>query len=124
MKKAGKPYIAKILKHEGKTALLPLPPKLRELMSCVKALGIKDKADEDDLYITGYRTLYVPEPVIGINIKTNVERTAEMLAELNEEQIRAVGVLCRCFYLNFSDIIPLLSAINYKAQEENRHDNN
>ena len=123
MKKVGKPYIAEILEHEGKTALLPIPSKLRELMTCAKALGLKDKDDEDDLYTIGYKTLYIPEPVVYIDKQSDVERTGEILARLNEEQVCAIGALCRCFHLSFCYIMPVLNAMNYKTQEDDRHDN-
>ncbi|GHU90523.1 hypothetical protein FACS1894202_10440 [Clostridia bacterium] len=60
-----KPYIAEILEHDGRTCKLPIPPKYRELLSCVKTLGLKDTADEDDLITVGYETLIVIKPERG-----------------------------------------------------------
>ena len=123
MNKSSRPYIAEILEHDGKKAILPIPSKLRELESCIKVLGIKDRDDEDDLFVVGYRTVYLPEPDVNTDTKNEVERTAEALSKLNEEQVRAIGVLCRLFYLRFNGIMALLDLINNKAKEDDYFEN-
>ena len=123
MNKSGRPYIAEILEHNGKTALLPIPSKLRELESCIKVLGIKDRDDEDDLFVVGYRTLHLPEPDVNTDTKNDVERTAEALSKLSEEQVRAIGAFCRLFYLRFNGIMALLDLINNKAKEDDCFEN-
>ena len=102
-----KPYISKILEHDGKRHSLPLPSKYRELLECVTALGIKDEDDEDDMKVVGYKALFVPVPRDN-EWYYHVERTAAKLSELNEAQVRAIGALCDAFSLRFCDVYDII----------------
>lgn len=112
-----KPYIAEILEHDGKTCLLPLPAKYRELLDCVKTLDIKDVEDEDDLRRTGYKAIIVPAPD-RYDLRWHVERTAAELAKLSDEQVRAIGALCDAFSLPFGKIMGVLAYIYPNLRED------
>ncbi len=81
-----KPYIAEILEHNGKTCLLPMPAKYRELLDCSNTLGLKDAEDEDDIRIVGYKALYVPEPDSG-EIESCVSMIADELYKLSDQSL-------------------------------------
>ena len=76
-----KPYVSEILEHNGKTYALPVPAKYREILDCVRELGVKDIADEDDLERVGYKSLFVPEPDLS-DSHYDVERTAIEISKL------------------------------------------
>jgi len=118
-----RPYVARVLSCRGKTLIVPMPGKYREIFDAVKHFGIKTKADEADLYAIGYRTLFVPEPDIEHDTHKSIERTADALAALSEEQVRAIGLLCHRFYLRFSDIWPLLCLIYPEQKEDDDYEN-
>jgi hypothetical protein len=98
-----RPYIAEILEHAGQTHTLPRPAKLRELKECVRALGLKDEADEEDMRVVGYKSLIVPTPS-EFEPRLLIIETADNLARLNDEQIKAVSALCDAFALTFGDL--------------------
>jgi hypothetical protein len=105
-------YISKILELNGRTYALPIPGKYRELLDCVSGLRIKKAEDEDGMKIVGYKALFVPEPDPHyMDSKEEVERVAEALSKLTEEQVRAVGQLCVAFALQFGDIMGVLCYI-------------
>jgi hypothetical protein len=118
-----KPYVARVLSRRGKTLTVPMPGKYREIYDAVKHFGIKTEADEAELYVIGYRTFFVPVPDIGHDTQKDIERTADALAKLDEEQVRAIGLLCRRFYLRFSDIWPLLCLIHPEPKEDDDCEN-
>jgi hypothetical protein len=103
-----RPYITRILARKGKTVLLPLPFKMREILEAVKGLGIKSKADEDEMDVIGYKALYIPAPIMYLDTLSEIERVADKLAGLSEEQVRALGQLCKAFNLYFCHIDSLL----------------
>lgn len=105
-----KPYVSEILEHNGKTYLLPIPAKYRELLDCAHTLGLKDEADEKDMKLIGYKTQLVPEPDICVS-RYDVERTANALSKLSDTQVRAIGALCYTFMLPFEDIMGVLTHI-------------
>jgi hypothetical protein len=112
-----RPYIAEILEHEGRTHTLPMPAKLRELEACVKALGLKDDADEDDVRVVGYKTL------IGIKPDDFTVRSAyaaaERLADLSEEQAKAVASVHKAFGLKRYDaVIGIIESLEQIAKED------
>jgi len=112
-----KPYVSVILEHDGKAHTLPIPAKYRELLDCVRALGLKDGDDEDDMWLVGYKALYVPEPDIYCP-RYEVEKTATELSKLTEAQVCAIGVLCRAFALPFGDIMGILAYIYPHLKED------
>jgi hypothetical protein len=111
-----KPYIAEILEHNGKTFLLPMPAKYRELLDCAAVLGIKDEEDEYDVRRTGYKSLIVPAPDCN-DARYHVERAAAELSKLSEKQVRAIGALCDAFSLPFGDIMGVLAYIYPNLRE-------
>ena len=114
-----KPYISEILKFNGKTHVLPLPAKYRELLDCVHSLGINVSNDTEML--VGYKAMYVPEPDL-LESRYDVERTAERLSELKEEQVKAIGALCSAFALPYgqiAEILTLVTCVNQKEDTDN-----
>ena len=105
-----KPYIAKILEHNGKRHTLPLPSKYRELLDCAAALDLKDAADEEDMKVVGYKAMLIPAPDISAS-DYEVDWVAIKLSELAEEQVTAVGDLCRTFGIPFTGIFDILTKI-------------
>jgi len=116
-----KPYISEILEHDDKTCLLPIPPKYRELLDCVRALGLKDEADEDDLRYVGYKALYVPEPDVN-DSRLRVGEIAALLSALSETQVRAIGIFCGAFNLPFGGIAGLLAQTHPIMKEANENE--
>jgi hypothetical protein len=115
-----RPCIAEILEHNGRAYTLPIPAKLRELNECVRALGLKDGADEDDMRVVGYKSLFVPTPG-GHEPRRRVLDTAENLAGLNDAQIKAVTALCGAFPLTFDELGGALNII-HPNMEVHRHE--
>ena len=113
-----RPYVSEIYEKHGKTCLLPMPPKYRELLDCARTLGLKTDADEDDMRRVGYKTLYVPEPDATDSYYI-VRRTAEELSELRDVQARAIGSLCDAFDMPFSGISDILFYIRMSKRKEN-----
>jgi hypothetical protein len=105
-----KPYLAKILEHNGKRHTLPLPSKYRELLDCVKALDIKDSADEDDMKVVGYKAMLIPVPDADAP-DYEVDWVANKLSTLTGEQVKAVGDLCRAFGMGFENVYDILTRI-------------
>ena len=100
-----KPYIAQILEHNGKITRLPMPSKYRELLDCVKTLGLKDEADEDDLRVIGYETLMdLPIPDAGSS-QYGVEQIAEMISSLTSEKIAVISAICDRFDVGYMSIV-------------------
>jgi hypothetical protein len=94
-----------------------MPAKLRELEVCVKALGLKDEADEDDLRVVGYKTL------IGIMPEDFVVRSAYAaalrLANLSEEQAKAVAAAHKAFGLKrFNAVIEIIESLEEITKED------
>jgi len=112
-----KPYVSEILEHDGKTHAIPIPAKYRELLDCVRALGLKDSADEDDMRLVGYKALHVPEPDMCYP-RYEVEKTAIELSKLSEAQVMAIATLCEAFALPYGDIMGILSYIYPYLQKE------
>ena len=116
-----KPYVSEIYELNGKTCMLPIPAKYRELLDLAHALGIEDYTGENDLKVVGYKTLLVPMPGAEIP-RIVIERTATALSKLSDAQVRAMSELCDAFGLTFKDILPVLGLINYCLREESEHE--
>lgn len=112
-----KPYVAEILERDGKTCLLPMPAKYRELKDCARTLGIKHEGDEFSIQRVGYKAILVPAPD-RYDTHCFVRRIADELYKLSDEQIRAIGALCDAFALPFCDIMGVLAYIYPKLREE------
>jgi hypothetical protein len=84
---------------------------MREILEVVKGLGIKTKADEDEMDVIGYKALYIPAPIMHLDMPSEIERVADKLAELSEEQVHALGQLCKAFNLYFCQIESLLEVV-------------
>ena len=112
-----KPYISCLYEYKGKIFPLPLPPKYRELLSCVHTLGLKDTDDDDDddMRVVGYKAIVVPKPDDDAP-KHEVEKTAKAISRLDEKQVLAIGAFCAAFGLGFSDITDILAFINTKLE--------
>ena len=108
-----KPYVSEILEHNGKTYTLPLPAKYRELLDCVRALGVKTEADEDDMRRVGYKSLFVPEPDLN-DSHYEVEQTSIAISKLSETQVKTLAAFCGAFGITFNRIPELLQIINPK----------
>jgi len=92
-----KPYISRVLEHNGKTFRLPLPSKYRELIDCVRTLGIKSVEDEGDMRVIGYETLCdLPVPDKSAD-SFLVESIAEDLSRFTPGQVKAISLMCRQF---------------------------
>lgn len=116
-----RPYISQILEHNGKTYLLPVPSKYRELLDCVHTLGLKDEADEDDMKLVGYKTLYIPEPDAHYPL-CYIEDIGKKLSEFTEEQAKMLGAFCDTFALSFANIAGLIEYFNDKNIKESAGD--
>ena len=115
---AVKTYVSEILKHNGKTYRLPLPPKYRELADCVKALDIKDESDEDDLRVIGYETIMgLPIPDI-VRYPLTVERIAKEISSLTAEQVVAISAVCSSFGVDYVYIAEIIEYIKEKSRGE------
>jgi hypothetical protein len=116
-----KPYIAEIIKHNGRTYKLPIPPKYRELLSGAAVLGLKDKGYEEYLMTVGYESLIGIKPALTENHR-DIENTAESLSALTEEQVKALAAVCTAFnitkFLELDEIIKYLKDKGDKADEE------
>ncbi len=112
-----KPYVAEILERDGKTCLLPMPAKYRELKDCARTLGIKDEGDEFSMQRTGYKTILVPAPDRHYP-HCLIRQTADELYKLDNGQVRAIGALCDAFALTFGDIMGVLAFIYPNLREE------
>lgn len=115
-----KPYVAEILERNGRTFILPMPAKLRELSDCVHTLALKTEADEETMKLIGYNTLYVPEPELT-DPRGYVDCTASRLSRLTEAQVMAIGDVCSAFELPFDGIPGILNYIQsyLEAHDEN-----
>lgn len=103
-----KPYVSEILELDGKMYTLPIRAKYRELLDCVRALGLKTADDEDKMRRVGYKALYVPEPDVN-DSRLRVGEIADLLSALSETQVKAVGFFCDAFNLPFDGIADLLA---------------
>ena len=98
-----RPVISELHEHNGKQFWLPNPPRYKELVDCVRVLGIKSKEDEDDMRIIKYRSL------IGV-VPSNddhwsmINGVAGCLAKLNPGQLEAVKMMCAEFDLTFHNV--------------------
>jgi hypothetical protein len=95
-----RPVISKLLEHNGKTYLLPVPARYRELLECVQVLGIKDVEDEEDMRIVEYRSLIGVAPDYYYNWQL-VDEIAECLSRMTPGQLEAIKMLCKEFDLEF-----------------------
>ena len=99
-----KPYISQVIENNGKTYRLPLPPKYRELIDCVRTLGIKTVEDEGDMRVIGYETLMdlpIPDKYADVFL---VESIAEDLSSFTPEQVKAISVMCKQFDFGYMQI--------------------
>ena len=106
-----KPYIAEVYELNGKTHTLAMPSKYHEILETAKVLGIKKKSDEVNLNTIGYKTLYIPEPIVGVDSPAEIIRVAKALAKFSDEQVRALGNMCRLFDLTFRDLAAILGKL-------------
>ena len=118
-----KPYLSEILEHNGKTHALPIPAKYRELFDCVRVLGLKDTADEDDMKLIGYRSIHIPKPDLNLS-RHDVYETGVKISNLSDAQVKAIGDLCDAFQLPFSDVLSVLAYLDEHQRKENsEHEN-
>lgn len=115
-----KPYVSEILEKDGKTYMLPMPAKHRELFDCVNTLGLKTEADEDAIKRIGYKALYVPEPDLNVP-NDKVKTFAAKISELTETQVMAIGALCSAFELPFDGVRCILTAIQIYMEVHNEN---
>jgi len=116
-----KPYIAYLMEHNGRTCLLPIPAKYRELVSCVRTLGLKGAADEDDLETIAYESLIGIKPELTDDYQL-VEDVAEALSKLTQDQVMNVVAVCKAFNIGkftaIGDVINFLELRGEKTDEE------
>ena len=106
-----KPYISEILEHNGKTYRLPIPAKYRELIDCVRTLGIKTVEDEGDMRVIGYETLCnLPAPDINES-RYLVELIAKETSGLTPEQVTAISAVCDKFDVEYMSIGHIINII-------------
>jgi hypothetical protein len=118
----GKPYIASIYSHNGKTIKIPVRATYRELLDCIKVLGIKSAKDEMEMEILGYETIYLRDLEKDTPYSL-VEHTDEMLGGLTQEQAELVIKTCEAFELPFRDVSLLIRDLqDYQSKSEGCED--
>ena len=110
-----KPYVSQILEHNGKTHRLPIPSKYRELLDCVRTLGIKTVEDEDDMRIVGYETLMnLPVPNVKTDAAYKVESIAKAISSLAPGQVAILSEICDKFNIDYMCMGGLIDCIKEK----------
>ena len=98
-----RPVIAKLLERDGKTYMLPIPPRLNDLKECARVLEIETMKDEEDISFLGYRSLIGVAPAEGDRFCV-LGDTEAYLSMLTREQLDAVRKLCAAFGLTYENI--------------------
>ena len=103
-----RPVISRIYERNGKTYLLPVPARLRELIDCAHALKLKEEDDEKDVRVVGYRSLIGVVPDIDDHW-FGIDETAGGLAKMSPEQLDVIKRMCAAFGLTYRDIGPFFT---------------
>jgi len=98
-----RPIIAKLLERNGKTFLLPIPPRLNDLKEYVRVLGVRDEADEEGVRFLEYRSLIGVAPATGDRF-CEWDDTTVHLSMLTPGQLDAVRLMCASFDLAFENL--------------------
>ena len=113
-----KPYISIVYEHNGKTRLIPVNARYRELLDVVRDLGLKDAADEDDLNVIGFVSRFEPAPSTSDDWAL-IDAIDKKLNGFTNEQAETLCRLCQLFNIRFSGIMDIIEKIEFLEGKNN-----